>query len=85
MKYKIEFESVSAVGEGNQFYCGDEPNCRPDNVPNNFWHKTIRETEDPQQQYKTLLGWAKEGTQLIRNVKLFKSDVNPEWKEIDSP
>jgi hypothetical protein len=50
-------------------------------VPDEFWVKTSRETDNPWQQYNTLKQWAETGTQLIRNVKLFEMSGNPQWVE----
>ena len=81
MLYKLEFEVVPAVGKGSQFYYGDNPVCNPEFVPDEFWVKTSRETDNPWQQYNTLKQWAETGTQLIRNVKLFEMSGNPQWVE----
>lgn len=80
--YKLEFQVVSALWPGNRFYSGDQPNCRPEEVPNEFWSTSSRETDCPWQQYNTLKEWAKTGEQLVRNVRLFKMVSNPTWEEI---
>ena len=81
--YKIEFEVVPALGKGSRFYYGDDPICKPEFVPDEFWAKESRETDDPWDQYHNLRKWQETGEQLIRNVKLYKMKANPEWEPIE--
>lgn len=73
---------VSPIGSGFQFYHGDNPNCRPKDVPGEFWKQISKETDNPWQQYNQLKAWAKSGDQLIRNVRLYKSETEPQWQYI---
>lgn len=82
--YKLEFEVVSPIGKGFRFYAGEQPICRPEEVPDEYWTKTSRETDNPWQQYNQLKAWVKTGEQLIRNVNLFKAASQPEWTPVES-
>ena len=77
--YKIEFEIVSPIGQGFRFYRNEQPICNASDVPDEYWTKTSRETDNPWQQYNQLRAWAKTGEQLIRNVCLFKAAKPQEW------
>jgi len=81
--YKLEFEVVTPIGKGFQFYYNEHPNCKPSEVPDEFWHKVVVENSNPHDQYNTLCKWVKEGVQLVRNVKLFELTGNPEWKLVE--
>lgn len=79
--YKLEFEIVSPIGPGGQFYLGEKPVCKPETVPDKFWHGVSHQTNDPWDQYKQLKDWVKTGAQLVRSVHLFETS-EPDWKEI---
>ena len=78
--YKLEFEAVMDPKFSSPD--GKTPNCTAEQVPEEYWHKSEKETDDPWQQYNTLKEWQKTGYQLIRNVKLFEMVTVPEWKEV---
>jgi len=80
--YKLEFEVVSPIGKGFRFYSGELPICKPSEVPEEYWTKTSRETDNPWQQYNQLKAWVKSGTHLVRNVKLFKAKNSPQWEPV---
>ena len=82
--YKLEFEVVSPVGPGAKFYQGEEPNCRPEAVPEEFWSKVTRQGANLRDQYDNLKAWAASGEQLIRNVQLFQA-VMTDWTLVDAP
>ena len=85
--YKLTFESVSPLGPGAQFYRGDVPCARPEEVPDEFWHVTEVEHDGSRaDQYTTLRMWAESGQQLIRNVRWFEAETTePEWVERPGP
>lgn len=78
--YKIQWEQVLPFREATKFYTGEEPNCKPQDVPEEFWHKTTREDSSPWQQYETLKLWAETGEQLIRKVQLFEMVIDAKWE-----
>lgn len=80
--YRLEFEMVDALS-CPQFYRGENPICKPQDVPDRFWHKVKTEGDNPFAQYNTLKRWAETGEQLIRNVKLFEGEASDiEWAEL---
>lgn len=87
-RYRVEFEVVSALGDGRRFYTGSDPNTTPDKVPDEFWHAAARESESETSildQARVLKAWAVSGEQLIRNVRVFQWDapkVEPQWQEV---
>lgn len=83
MIYKLEFETVSPCGAGYKFYANDEPICKPDEVPEEYWSKVSRDTDNPWQQYQSLKKWVETGEQLIRNFNLWKMDSEPKWALIE--
>lgn len=83
MIYKLEFETVSPCGAGYKFYANDEPICKPDEVPDEYWSKVSRDTDNPWQQYQSLKKWVETGEQLIRNVNLWKMDSEPKWTLVE--
>lgn len=81
--YKLRFEVVSAIGVGSQFYNGEEPNCKPADVPDEFWHVVEKFDTNLWDQYRNLKKWAETGEQLIRNVRLYVAPVpNAKWAEV---
>lgn len=80
--YKLEFEVVSAIGRGVQYYRGEMPICKPVEVPDEFWSKVSKQTDNPWDQYNTLKKWAETGEQLIRNVRLLKATSLPKWEAV---
>lgn len=84
LRYKTTWEMVSPFAAGGAFYRGDDPACRPEDVPDDWWHTTEVEHNgdaDRLDQYETLKGWAETGEQLIRNVQLWSMPVG-EWAEV---
>ena len=81
-KYRLTFELVGPY-KGSKFYSGSKPNCRPEDVPDEYWDKVDKEDNDPWQQYQKLKEWAETGEQLIRNVKLYAAP-DQEWKEVSA-
>lgn len=83
--YKLEFESVSVFTLiGSPYYRGEEPCVKASEVPDKDWVRSSRETDSPWQQYNQLKQWVKDGTQLIRNVKLYEMISEPQWKLIEN-
>lgn len=81
--YKLEFEVVISNGNGSRFYTGEKPNCKPSQVPDEFWSKVEKQDSDPFAQYHTLKKWAETGEELIRNVKLSEAINSSVWKEVN--
>ncbi len=80
--YKLEFEIVSPIGKGMIFYSYKQPNTKPSDVPDEYWLKSSRQTDDPFDQYNTLKKWVKEGFHLVRNVKLYEQISQSQWIEL---
>lgn len=74
--HRVSFEVVSPFAAGGAFYRGDNPTCRPEDVPDEFWTTTTREADEAsiRDQATVLAQWAETGEQLIRNVRMFKVD-----------
>lgn len=82
--YKLQFEVVSSLGKGSQFYDNREkPTMPPEAVPDEFWTSVSTETTAPWQQYNTLREWVASNEHLVRNVRLFKMVNAPEWVPVE--
>jgi hypothetical protein len=79
---KISFEHVSAIAHP-EYYHGDSPAVRVEEVPDEHWTHTERQGDDLNRQYCGLLELIA-GGELIRNVRLFEADApaEPEWREV---
>ena len=51
-------------------------------VPDEDWYQVINETDDPWDQFWTLRKWAAEDAHFVRNVRLERLVVQPEWAEV---
>ena len=77
--YKITWEQVSPMGEGARFYLGDRPCFDPTEVPDEYWHEVVNETDDYHDQFAGLQQQIIRG-ELIRNVRVYHAVVQePEW------
>lgn len=81
--YKLEWEIVPVTVGGVQFYQNDDPVCKPSEVPEVYWTKVSKQTDNPWQQFNTLKKWADTGEQLIRRVRLFEAANEPQWKPVE--
>ncbi len=78
---KVVFEHVSAIAHP-EYYFGDNPVVRADEVPDEHWTRTERQGEGVDKQHAGLLGLMESG-ELIRNVQLFEAATPaPQWREI---
>lgn len=78
---KVAFDHVSAIAHP-EYYRGDNPAVRPDQVPDEHWSHTERQG-DVDSQHEGLLELIQHG-ELIRNVRLYEADT-PEpaqWREV---
>jgi hypothetical protein len=69
---KISFETVSAIGHP-EYYNGDAPSVRPEQVPDEHWHTVERVGEDVHDQYNGLRQLMEQG-ELIRDVRLLQGE-----------
>lgn len=85
-RYRIEWEMVGPIGPGRIFYAGERerPNCRPEEVPDEYWTRIKRETPDPWDQFHQLSRWAESGEELIRNVTLWQT-APAHWTRVVEP
>lgn len=79
---KVSFEHVSAIAHP-EYYYGNGPAVRPEEVPDEHWTLTERVGDDVDAQYRGLLELMGRG-ELIRNPHLYEGDVlaEVEWREI---
>lgn len=79
---KVSFEHVSAIAHP-EYYYGDRPAVRPEQVPDEHWHLTERQGDDVDEQYRGLLQLMGRG-ELIRNPRLYEADPPAEidWREV---
>jgi hypothetical protein len=81
---KVSFEYVSAISHP-EYYRGDNPCVRPEEVPDNHWTKVERErsAEGATEQYNGLLELIGSG-ELIRNAELYEAETpaEPQWSKV---
>jgi hypothetical protein len=87
--YRVQFEMVGTTFL--KLYCNADPafyshvtQLVPNSqIPDEHWHQvTGPETGNPWDQYNRLREWEATDKKFVRNVRLEKMTVNPEWTEV---
>ena len=52
-------------------------------IPDEYWHEVVRETDDPWDQCNTLRTWADADIEQVRNVRLYKMREAPIWDPVN--
>lgn len=76
--YRVSWEMPDVLRELERF--AGVPN---EQIPDEYWHRVVRETEDPWDQYRTLRAWAESGVEQVRNVQLERMETEPRWVVLD--
>lgn len=79
---KVTFEHVSAIVHP-EYYSGDRPRVRPEDVPGEHWSLIERQGEGVEGQFAGLRQLMASG-ELIRDVHLYEADApaEPQWREL---
>jgi hypothetical protein len=89
-KFRIVFETVRQ--DRLKLYMNADPVIYADSqqvvpnsaVPDDDWYEVITESDDPWDQYWTLLRWAGQDRHFVRNVRAEKLVAEPRWHTLSA-
>jgi hypothetical protein len=85
MPYRLSWEMVSTgymklfSNADPMMYSNTTQTVPNSQIPDEYWHPMVKETDNPWDQFHQLKEWADADTEFIRNVKLEKMVTDPQW------
>lgn len=87
--YRLSWEMVSVVHLAR--FCSHDPTFYQyaqqivpnSKIPDEYWRKVDRTTDDPWQQYRQLQRWEKADKEFVRNVKLEVAQNELIWLPVE--